>query len=38
VKYDRALLKDVSELLGAEKYALFKVGGIMEAAHGATVN
>jgi DNA polymerase-3 subunit alpha len=38
VKYDKALLKDVSELLGAEKYALFKVGGIMEAAHGVAVN
>ena len=38
VKYDKALLKDVSQLLGAEKYALFKVGGIMEAAQGATVN
>lgn len=33
VKYDKALLKDVSQLLGEEKYALFKVGGIMEAAN-----
>jgi DNA polymerase-3 subunit alpha len=32
VKYDKALLKDVSQLLGEEKYALFKVGGVMEAA------
>jgi len=32
VKYDKALLKDVGSLLGAEKFALFKVGGAMEAA------
>ncbi|HRP68214.1 MAG TPA: DNA polymerase III subunit alpha, partial [Turneriella sp.] len=31
VRYDKALLKDVGHLLGAEKYALFKVGGRMEA-------
>ncbi|MBV6493437.1 MAG: DNA polymerase III subunit alpha [Turneriella sp.] len=30
VRYDKALLKDVGALLGAEKYALFKVGGRME--------
>jgi DNA polymerase-3 subunit alpha len=37
VRYDKALLSDVSRLLGAEKYALFKVGGMMEGAHGAAV-
>ena len=37
VRYDKSLLKDVSQLLGEEKYALFKVGGIMEAAVGPAV-
>jgi hypothetical protein len=32
VRYDKALLRDVGQLLGEEKYALFKVGGVMEAA------
>lgn len=37
VRYDKALLKDISALLGAERYALFKVGGVMEAAQGVAV-
>jgi len=32
VRYDKTLLKDVGQLLGEEKYALFKVGGVMESA------
>lgn len=35
VRYDKTLLKDVSQLLGEEKFALFKVGGVMEAATAA---
>ena len=38
VRYDKALLKDVGQLLGEEKYALFKVGGVMEAAAGSVAN
>jgi DNA polymerase III subunit alpha len=35
VRYDKTLLKDISHLLGEEKYALFKVGGVMEASGSA---